>query len=165
MSTTLAPIPFPIQTPIARRRRAQYAPGTDPFEDLCDEQWFKSFTSISQVASVVPQSVSSPATFDNQAAAIPTTDFSAIIGVGTYRVSWFLTATVVGAGNVQVLIGFTDHGTPKSYAGAVMALAALVNFQSDTVTFTVDANTTITYQTVYVAPGQYALKLVLERLP
>jgi hypothetical protein len=159
----LSQVPFPVQTPIARRHRPQFAEGADQLEGLVDDQWLKSFSSLSGTAAASPQRVVSVSLVD-QAAAIPATNFSAIISAGLYRVTWYATTTVAGAGNVTVSISFTDHGIPKTYSGAALA-GALGAFQSYTQLVTIDANTTITYGTVFVGPMQYALSLALELIP
>lgn len=118
-----------------------------------------------------------------QAASIGATNLrinGAVAPAGIYRVSAVLSVKLAqtGAGTVKLLVSWTTAGVGEgtdtgllngnlslAAQGNILPLATATNFTSSgSKVFRHDGTTDITYSTTYVAPGQYDLAIILEKL-
>jgi hypothetical protein len=132
------------------------------------ERWLRELTDALNHAPRVVGQVSLLA----QAASLPPTPIStpALTG-GLYRVSVavHITKAASTSSSLTVTLGWTDGGTPISLAGTAVVGNTVTTVQSDSVLLNVDTDTAITYATTYATSGvaqmEYALHVMVEKLP
>jgi hypothetical protein len=104
-------------------------------------------------------------TLTNQNAAIAATPIGGLsnLGAGTYRVTYYARKTTVdgAASSLTVTIGWTDGGLAQVLSGPAMVVDTLTSPQSGSVMVTIDANSSLTYSTLYASttPGNMRYKL------
>lgn len=81
---------------------------------------------------------------------------------GEYRVSYYISTTTAGAGNVITTVNWTDENGAKNIASAAMNLTA-GNFQQATYLVHSGASA-IQFSTTYAATGTYQIYVIVERL-
>jgi hypothetical protein len=156
--------PPPIKDGIAQSpiRGRDGLPLTEPWE-----KWLNQLTLAIGSAPLRRGSVSLSA----QSASIGATAIPAgALAAGTYRVSYYARVTTAAAtsSSLTVTLAWTDGGVAQSAAGAAMTGNSTTTNQTGSVLISVDAGSSITYETTYASNGagemRYALTVLVEQV-
>lgn len=134
------------------------------------EPWRKWFLDLYTRVVSVP-AVLAHVTATAQAAAITTTDATAVPATGVYRVSYRarISQAASSSSSLTVTLGWTDTGVACSSAGAAMTANTTSTVQSGSLLVSATVGSSITYATAYASVGatpmQYALDVVVESVP
>jgi hypothetical protein len=82
---------------------------------------------------------------------------------GRYRFAYIIGVTTGGAGTITLTINWTSNGTGRTLTVGPLTLTAATNL-TQTYLLNVDASTSITYATTYVAPGAYEFAAAITEL-
>lgn len=132
--------------------------------------WVDFFVSILTRVEATPKELTA-VRLDAQAASIATANLTAVLSAGSYRVSTYVVVTQAPttSGDVTVTLSWTHGGVLRSVDLQTLTwTSGLINAVLGEVVMTVDADTSITYQTVYhsvgATPLKYALHFTVEQV-
>ena len=163
-------VPIPLQDPVARPKRPEYADKRDPLEGTATLPWIQFWQAQADTFSEAPTKITTPVSLTAQDASIGTTPIpTASLASGLYRVSYAARVTVAGSvsSSLTVTITWTAGAVTQSIVGAAMTGNTTATFQTATYLIKIDQGTPVSYATTYADGGgavamQYELSVVLE---